>query len=643
MTSHDEQAPSLTRALGRVNIVGIAIALLISSAGLVAYQAFSLRAALAADARLQAAMVSANIPASLMFHDVQATSEILHTLSNVPYVESVAVFNAKGGVHARYFRAGLSAYEANEATLASALRQERFSLNDVFVANPVVHDGQALGTVVLVASTEGMVRELWQYAGFLMAACICALWVSSVVTSRMKARVFEAEKELEYLANTDPLTDLPNRRAFYDELATRLRPGREDCEHVTLILIDLDNFKTVNDTLGHGAGDELLRSVAVALRDAVRSTDVVSRIGGDEFAVLAVDDADRTGSRHTAERITSMLARPFELSGGNVLVTASVGFSRFPDDATDVASLVSSADIALYAAKNSGKNLAVEFKPQMTKDAQRRARLERDLREAIEGDALELAYQPQYDCQTGRLVGAEALARWTHPSEGNIPPAEFIPIAENSDLIVALGNWVMRRACRDAARWNVRAGNAISVSVNVSARQLREPGFQSDVLEALRESGLAACMLELELTESLLMANMAVAVNVMRQLRTHGIRLSIDDFGTGYSSLAYLQSFPLNQLKIDRSFVKALPHAGQPIVTAIISMAHSFGLAVVAEGVEYPAQLAWLCEAGCDVVQGFLTGRPMSFAKMEEAMRANDGAAVVSDNPSCTSAMASGQ
>lgn len=632
MTSHKNRTPSLTRTLGRLNIVGIAIALLISSAGLLAYQAFSLRAALAADARLQAAMVTANISASLMFHDAQATGEILRPLSNVPYVESVAVFNAKGGVHARYARAGLSAHEADEATLESAVTQDRFSLNDVFVANPVVYDGQALGTVVLVASTEGMVRELWRYAGFLMAACICALGVSSIVTSRMKARVFEAERELEYLAHTDPLTDLPNRRAFYDALATRLRPSTGDRRNLTLILIDLDNFKTVNDTLGHGAGDELLRSVASALLDAVRSTDVVSRIGGDEFAVLAIDDTDRAGSRHTAERITTMLARPFELHGGSVQVTTSVGFSRFPDDASDVASLVSSADIALYAAKSSGKNVAVEFRSQMTTDAQRRARLERELRDAIANDTLELAYQPQYDCRTGRLVGVEALARWTHPSEGSIPPAEFISIAENTELIVALGNWVMRRACRDAARWNVHAGNDVSVSVNVSARQLREPGFQSDVLAALRDGGLAACMLELELTESLLMANMAVAVNVMRQLRAHGIRLSIDDFGTGYSSLAYLQSFPLNQLKIDRSFVRTLPRTGQPIVTAIISMAHSFGLTVVAEGVEYPAQLAWLCEAGCDVVQGFLTGRPMSFAKIEEAMRAVDGATVASDS-----------
>ncbi|RDK02571.1 GGDEF-domain containing protein [Paraburkholderia lacunae] len=619
----------MTRAIGRVNIVGIAIALLISSAGLLAYQALSLRSALTADARLQAAMVSANITASLMFHDVQATTEILRPLANVPYVESVVVFNPKGTQHARYARAGISEDEANEGTLSRAMVRDHFTLSDVFVATPVIHDGETLGTVVLVASTEGMVQELGRYAGFLIAACAGALWVSSVVTSRMKARVFAAEQELAYLANTDPLTDLPNRRAFYEALAARLRPGCN--ERLALILIDLDNFKIVNDTLGHGAGDELLRSVAGALRAAVRSTDVVSRIGGDEFAVLAVDDADRHGSRHTAERITTVLARSFDLHGAEVRVTASVGFSQFPGDAADVASLVSSADIALYAAKSSGKNVAVEFMPQMTTDAQRRARLERELRDAIEQDALELAYQPQYDCQTGRLVGAEALVRWTHPTDGNIAPMEFVPIAENSELILALGQWVMRRACRDAVRWNTEARNPVGVSVNVSARQLREPRFQRDVLDALNEHALPADLLELELTESLLMANMAVAVNVMKQLRAEGIRLSIDDFGTGYSSLSYLQSFPLSQLKIDRSFVKALPQAGQPIVTAIISMAHSFGLTVVAEGVEYPAQLAWLRDAGCDIVQGFLTGRPISFAEIVQVVRKADGSAAATD------------
>jgi diguanylate cyclase (GGDEF)-like protein len=388
-----------------------------------------------------------------------------------------------------------------------------------------------------------------------------------------------------------------------------------------LILIDLDDFKTVNDTLGHGAGDELLKHVAVALRQSVRMADLVSRIGGDEFAVLVAIAKEKAEGIRTAERIARALARPFDLPRASIVASASVGVSVYPDDAVDVASLVSSADIALYAAKSVGKNAAVEFHPSMTVEARRRARLETELRKAIETDALHLVYQPQFECRSLRLVGVEALVRWVHPVDGEITPGEFVPVAEDSDLIVALGQWVLRRACRDAARWNANQAHGIQVAVNVSARQLRQTQFAEDVKAVLAESGLSPHLLELELTESQLMANMTAGVEAMRQLRAAGIRLSLDDFGTGYSSLSYLQSFPVNNLKIDRAFVKPLPQDGQPIVTAIISMAHSFGIGVVAEGVEEPAQLAWLDHAGCDIVQGFLTGKPMSLEAITERMR----------------------
>lgn len=620
MSVIERNKPSLTRALGRVNVIGVAVALVISSVVLLVYEAVSLRAALADNAGLEAAMVAENMSAPLLFNDAEVASEVLTHLGSLPYVESVAVFDAKGRRFARYAQPGLSEKEQNEGTEAAAQEHVRLSFKDVIVAVPVVQGGARVGTVVLVATTGGMKSEFTRYACFLFLASACALWIASLVMSRTKARVIEAERRLEYYALTDPLTDLPNRRAFYDELAHCLRPSAGVLPQVTLVLIDLDDFKTVNDTLGHGAGDELLRAVAHTLRGTVRQRDIVSRIGGDEFAVLATSDTDRSQSRGTAEKIVRSLGRSFELEGTMVPVTVSVGFSRFPDDAGDIASLVSSADIALYAAKSGGKNLAFEFRPKMTAEAQRRALLERDLREAIERDGLDIAYQPQFDCRTGQLVGVEALARWNHPVQGDVSPAEFVPIAESSELILSLGQWILNRACRDAVRWNRDASAPVSVSVNVSARQLRHHSFGADVLATLEESGLRPELLELELTESLLMANLTAAVEVMRTLRARGVRLSIDDFGTGYSSLSYLQSFPLNQLKIDRSFVKALPHSGQPIVTAIISMAHSFGLTVVAEGVEYPAQLAWLCDSGCDYIQGYLTGRPMTFAALMDAL-----------------------
>ena len=621
MKQSEDYAPSPTKEMSRVKLAGFGVALLISGLVLLVYQAITLRSALMADATVQADIIAENVSASILFDDVRSAQEMLHSLHKVRYVESAAIYTAQGKRFATYARLGLSERERSEAQLANVDNgNRRFSFEDVFVASRITQNGKALGSVVIVATTEQMTGQLLHFAVFILAASLCALWIAFVITSRMSARIAHAEKKLEYLASTDPLTGLPNRRAFYEALTERLQRGVPSGTRAALILVDLDDFKNVNDTLGHGAGDELLKHVAVALRQSVRVVDLVSRIGGDEFAVLVAITKEKAEGINTAERIARALARPFDLPRASIVASASVGVSVYPDDAIDVASLVSSADIALYAAKSRGKNAAVEFHPSMTVEARRRARLEAELRKAIETDALSLVYQPQFDCRTGRVNGVEALARWIHPVDGEIPPAEFVPVAEESDLIVALGHWVLRRACRDCARWNAETGADIHVAVNVSARQLRQTQYSEDVKAVLAESGLAPRLLELELTESQLMANMTTGVDAMRQLRAAGIRLSLDDFGTGYSSLSYLQSFPVNNLKIDRAFVKPLPRAGQPIVTAIISMAHSFGIAVVAEGVEEHAQLDWLAGAGCDNVQGYLTGRPMPLERITELL-----------------------
>ncbi|PMS11330.1 GGDEF-domain containing protein [Trinickia caryophylli] len=598
----------------RIKMLRVIVALIVSSVVLLGYQAVTLRTSLTESANAQSEMIADNLAASVLFNDKAAAGEILHSLRKIPYVESVTVYTSDGTPFASYAKPGLDEFEQAEGTPDNAhTHASPWSLKDVFVVSSISLKGKAIGEVVLVAQTDQMLLELLHYTGFLLAASTAAIWVAFAVTSRMGARVAEAEKELEYLASTDPLTGLPNRREFYDELHERLHRGGPNPTRMALILVDLDNFKAVNDTLGHGAGDELLKRVAAALRRSVRATDIVSRIGGDEFAVLLEIAEDKAEGHAAATRIAHALARPFTVERTSVTATASVGVSIYPDDAREAAALVSSADIALYAAKSKGKNNAVEFHPRMTVEARRRARLEAELRKAIESDALSLVYQPQFDCRTGALIGAEALVRWVHPSDGAVSPAEFIPIAEDSGLIVALGRWVLRQACADAARWNARSPTGVHVAVNVSAGQLRQEKFNEDVRTVLDESGLPSHLLELELTESQIMANMDVGVEAMQRLRAFGVRLSLDDFGTGYSSLSYLQSFPVNCLKIDRSFIHPLPDSGQPIVTAIISMAHSFGIAVVAEGVEEPDQLAWLAEAGCDIVQGFLTGRPMSF------------------------------
>jgi diguanylate cyclase (GGDEF)-like protein len=621
MKESEDFAPSPTKEMSRVKLAGFGVALLISGLVLLVYQAISLRSALTADAAVQADMIADNVSAAVLFDDVRSAQETLRALRKVPYVESAGVYTAEGKRFATYARLGLPEHERLEAQPTNVARgKRRFLFDDVVVAAGMTQNGKALGSVVVVATTEQMTAQLLHFAVFILAASLCALWIAFVLTSRMSARIAHAEKKLEYLASTDPLTGLPNRRAFYEALTERLQRSVTNGTRAALILVDLDDFKNVNDTLGHGAGDELLKHVAVALRQSVRTVDLVSRIGGDEFAVLVAIAQDKAEGISTAERIAHALARPFDLPRASIVASASVGVSIYPDDALDVASLVSSADIALYAAKSRGKNAAVEFHPRMTVEARRRARLETELRKAIETDALSLVYQPQFHCRTGRVNGVEALARWVHPVDGEIAPAEFVPVAEESDLIVALGQWVLRRACRDCARWNTEPGVDIHVAVNVSARQLRQARFSEHVKAVLAESGLSPRLLELELTESQLMANMTAGVEAMRQLRAAGIRLSLDDFGTGYSSLSYLQSFPVNNLKIDRAFVKPLPRAGQPIVTAIISMAHSFDIDVVAEGVEEDAQLAWLTDAGCDNVQGYLTGRPMPLERITELL-----------------------
>jgi diguanylate cyclase (GGDEF)-like protein len=425
-----------------------------------------------------------------------------------------------------------------------------------------------------------------------------------------------AERDLEYLAYTDPVTGLPNRRCTYEALESEIAKRRADGRRLGLLLLDLDNFKVVNDTAGHAAGDRLLRQVASVLRATVRPSDHVGRIGGDEFAVIASPLEHVADLERIAQCIIEGLRHPLQVEGLEVTATASIGASAYPEDALTMSELLSNSDAALYRAKANGRDNVAVFEPAMIQAAQRRAGLERDLRRHLEAGLLELAYQPQYACASSALVGVEALLRWPHPELGYVSPAEFIPVAEESGLIVELGKWVLGRACEDAAALHRQTGVMLSMAVNVSARQLRDPGFVRMVEATLARTGVRPDRLELELTESVLMEDLDAAVAFMQRVRALGVRLSIDDFGTGYSSLAYLQTFPINHLKIDRSFVRLLPQAGTTIASAVIGLAHGFNLTVVAEGVEQPEQLEWLRQAGCDFVQGYLLARPMPFAAL---------------------------
>jgi diguanylate cyclase (GGDEF)-like protein len=599
----------LSRQFGAGQLIAAVAALLIAGCILIVYQFLSLRQALTEEVEVQAAIVADNISAPLMFRDREVAAEMLRAFRTAPFLMSVTVYDLRGMSFADYHTRD----SAPGADLSSRIDRSRFGY--VLVRRPVTYRGTELGEVVLVTSTARIRVGMLRYIALLVTASIGSLLVVGLVVRKSKARMVKAERELDYFAHTDPVTELPNRRASYKSLETAIE-RRCDTSRVALLLIDLDNFKTVNDTAGHGAGDDLLRQVAGVLRSVVRGSDFVGRIGGDEFVVIAAPVVDRAGAEAVARKITEALRVPFQVDGLEVFATASVGVCVYPDDADSMSELVSKADMALYNAKDLGRNRYSGFHPDMTTLTQRRAQLERDLRKSMEQGGLQVYYQPQYDCASETIVGVEALLRWPHPEHGMVPPAEFIPIAEESGLIVELGRWVLERACEDAVGWTLRTGLELSVAVNVSARQLREKDFIHVIERTLRNTGMAPGRLELELTESLLMEDMKSAVAFMHAAREIGVRISIDDFGTGYSSLSYLQTFPLNQLKIDRSFVQLLPSAGFTIASAVISLAHGFKLSVVAEGVENKEQLAWLQEAGCDYVQGYLLGRPMPSAQL---------------------------
>jgi diguanylate cyclase (GGDEF)-like protein len=411
----------------------------------------------------------------------------------------------------------------------------------------------------------------------------------------------------------DPLTKLPNRSLFLDRLGLALSRGGRLRSRVAVFFLDLDGFKAVNDSLGHAAGDELLIQVAERVRGCLRPADTVARLGGDEFGVLLEDVSDAGRTHQVADRILDTLRAPMTVQGKELVTRASIGVV-LGASGEGAGELLRKADLAMYVAKAGGKDSHVTFEPAMHAAALARLELEADLRHALDEGKLDVHYQPVCELPTGRLARMEALARWRHPRRGFVPPAEFVPLAEDKGLIVALGRWVLRRACHQTREWQeLHPGEPLlGVAVNLSAGQLR-PGLVETVAAALGESGLAAPCLTLEITESLLMDESAESLGYLTELKALGVRLAVDDFGTGYSSLGRLRSLPIDELKIDRSFVADIAPgtSGGPLVTAVTALARALGLEVLAEGVETFEQLRFLLGRGCDAVQGYLVGRPV--------------------------------
>jgi diguanylate cyclase (GGDEF)-like protein/PAS domain S-box-containing protein len=427
-----------------------------------------------------------------------------------------------------------------------------------------------------------------------------------------------AEERVEFLAFFDALTNLPNRTLMLDRLTTSIASARRRREKLGVLHLDIDNFKIINDCLGHSQGDELLRCIAQRLQTGAREEDTVARLGGDEF-LLTLDPISSAGDAAiVAERIAQELKPPFTLNGHVLNLTCSIGISIYPDHGEDAETLIKNADAAMYASKNFGRNTFRFFSEEMTAQAVERLQLGNSMRGAVERGELYLVFQPEFNLRTGAISCWEALARWKHPEFGLIPPDKFIPIAEGNGAIVPIGEWVLRTACQHARRWH-DAGNKIPVAVNVSAVQFRQIGFCDLVRRVLNETGLDPHFLELEITESLLLATQDMRFEVLSQLKTLGVKLAIDDFGTGYSSLSYLKQLPVSKLKIDRSFIHDLHRTGneEAITAAIIHMAKCLKLTVTAEGVENEGQLQVLRQHGCDDVQGFLFSKPQRPDQMD--------------------------
>ncbi len=431
------------------------------------------------------------------------------------------------------------------------------------------------------------------------------------------------EKQLEYQAYYDAMTGLPNRLLFRDRVVNAIAQARRNRRGVAVMYLDLDHFKLVNDSLGHSLGDALLSEVAARLQGCVRASDTISRLGGDEFTILLIDTSSSEAIAGVARKILQSLSHPFRVGGHELFVTASIGISIFPTDGDEVEILLKSADSAMYRAKELGRNQAQMFTASMNERYGRRLALEQSLHHALERDELLVHYQPIFDRNRRKIISLEALVRWNHPTRGLVPPCDFIGLAEETGLIVPIGEWVLRRVCHDLRSWRQAGLPPMRIGVNISAPQFQQLSFARLVDGILSEYVCDPAAIEFEITETVAVQNIETTMNAMRELKEIGTRIAIDDFGTGQSSLVYLRRFPIDTVKIDRAFVRDVTadDSAAAIVSYVINLAHTLRLAVVAEGVETEEQWSFLKLNACDQMQGFLFSRPLPVDEMEAFIR----------------------
>lgn len=604
----------LSRTFLATQISTASAALLVAGMLLLAFEFLTLRRETINDLQAHARIISLNSSAAVVFGDPAAAAETLSSLDTLSNLRAAVIFDANGGRVAEHRENRKVVVNApDEGLLRDAYR---FGFGSLTVAEPILVAGERVGSVVINSGLERVYVRIGVFAGVFVIVGMGSLLVSLPLMKRMSGQVKSAEARLDHLAHYDPVTGLLNRNAFNEYLQSEAAALMPNGRQFGLMLLDIDNFKSVNDTFGHQLGDQLLRQIAERLTAAVRDRDKVFRIGGDEFAVALVRIEGAERAERIANRLFEQFTRRFRLESQEIEAAVSGGISLYPRDANNIQALASNADTAMYLAKRNGKNRFEMFRPEMNAATQQRVRLTQELRRALDRDQIELAYQVQANADDLKITGVEALLRWNHPELGAVEPGDFIPVAEDTGLIIALGRWTIRAACREASTWRASGIRDVRIAVNVSVRQMRDEQLLACIDDALAESGLEPHLLELEITESLLLENIDENIALLKQLRARGINLSIDDFGTGYSSMAYLHQLPIDRLKIDMSFVNNIPGDGEAITTAIIAMAHRLGIAVVAEGVENDIQLDFLREAGCDTVQGFLLSRPLPAAQL---------------------------
>ncbi len=477
--------------------------------------------------------------------------------------------------------------------------------------------------VAVTARVDDVLRPWWRETLVLCGIALAVTILAGVLTYRFLRQYRLAQDRIEFLAYRDGLTGLPNRRLARDRFIQAMAHADRAGTKVAMLFLDLDHFKVANDSLGHAFGDSLLKGIAGRVGECVRDTDTVSRHGGDEFLVLLADLRDNGAITLIAEKILQRLEAPFDIDGNIHLTSMSIGIAVFPDDGKNFDVLLKKADLAMYKAKESGRNTYCFYNEELNARSNELLFIQNGLRQALVNGEFILHYQPQYSLATRRVIGAEALIRWNHPTLGLLPPGRFIPIAEEIGSIVQIGAWVIGEACRQAMAWRTAGLPVVVMAVNLSALQFKRGNLEQIVLDALKRSGLEPRLLELELTESALISDVPRVLATVEKLRHIGLRLSIDDFGTGYSSLAYLKRLKVDKLKIDRSFV--CDAAGDPedaaIVRTIIQIAKSLNLETIAEGVEDEETLSFLAACHCDEAQGYHLGRPMEAAKMADLLR----------------------